>query len=264
VTDEERAVLLERSNKPVFDDRVGWARTYLKAAGLLEYPSRGQTRITDEGKKVFQSNPQRIDNSFLNQYETFRQFLSRGRSGKSSDNNIAAEETETPSERMQSAFLAINDNLADELLTEIMDQTPTFFERLIVRLLVKMGYGGGIEGAGIVTPPSSDGGIDGIIREDKLGFSSIYIQAKRYERDSTVSRPEIQKFIGAIAEYKNKKGLFVTTAKFTAEARKSADSSQIVLVDSEQLAKMMIEYGIGVSVTQTFEIKKLDLDFFSE
>ena len=126
-----------------------------------------------------------------------------------------------------------------------------------------MGYGGGNEWAGIVTPASGDGGIDGIIREDKLGFSNIYIQAKRYNRDSVVSRPEIQKFIGAIAEYKNKKGLFVTTAKFSAEARKSADSSQIVLIDGERLAKLMIEYDIGVSTIQTFEVKRIDSDFFT-
>ena len=264
VTNEERSILLERGTKPVFDDRVGWARTYLKAAGLIEYPSRGLTRITAEGKNVLNSNLPRIDNAFLNRYDSFKQFLARGKSGKSSDSVKATEDTETPSERMQSAFSEINDSLADELLTEIMSQAPAFFERLVVKLLVKMGYGGGNEGAGIVTPPSSDGGIDGIIREDKLGFSNIYIQAKRYDRDSTVSRPEIQKFIGAIAEYKNKKGLFVTTAKFSAEAKKSAEASQIVLIDGERLAKLMIEYGVGVSIVQTLEIKKVDSDFFSE
>ena len=264
VTNEERSILLERGTKPVFDDRVGWARTYLKAAGLIEYPSRGLTRITAEGKNVLNSNLPRIDNTFLNRYDSFKQFLARGKSGKSSDSVKATEDTETPSERMQSAFSEINDSLADELLTEIMSQAPAFFERLVVKLLVKMGYGGGNEGAGIVTPPSSDGGIDGIIREDKLGFSNIYIQAKRYDRDSTVSRPEIQKFIGAIAEYKNKKGLFVTTAKFSAEAKKSAVASQIVLIDGERLAKLMIEYGVGVSIVQTLEIKKVDSDFFSE
>ena len=264
VTNEERSILLERGTKPVFDDRVGWARTYLKAAGLIEYPSRGLTRITAEGKNVLNSNLPRIDNTFLNRYDSFKQFLARGKSGKSSDSVKATEDTETPSERMQSAFSEINDSLADELLTEIMSQAPAFFERLVVKLLVKMGYGGGNEGAGIVTPPSSDGGIDGIIREDKLGFSNIYIQAKRYDRDSTVSRPEIQKFIGAIAEYKNKKGLFVTTAKFSAEAKKSAEASQIVLIDGERLAKLMIEYGVGVSIVQTLEIKKVDSDFFSE
>ena len=264
ISDDERAVLLERSTISVFDSRVGWARTYLKAAGLIEYPRRGNTRITAEGQSVLASNPSRLDNSFLHRYESFRAFLSRSKSDKASnETQKSIEDKSTPAELMQSAFSEINNGLADELLTEILNQPPVFFERLIIQLLVKMGYGGGNEWAGIVTPASGDGGIDGIIREDKLGFSNIYIQAKRYNRDSVVSRPEIQKFIGAIAEYKNKKGLFVTTAKFSAEARKSADSSQIVLIDGERLAKLMIEYDIGVSTIQTFEVKRIDSDFFT-
>jgi len=266
VTDEERLVVLESGTKPVFDDRVAWARTYLKAAGLLEYPSRGMTRITAEGTKVLTSNPLKIDTAFLNRYDSFKQFSSRSRANKTESDNApnAVEDTSTPSERMQAAFSEINDSLADELLTEIMTLPYTFFEKLVVKLLVRMGYGGGSEGAGIVTSPTGDGGIDGIIREDKLGFSNIYIQAKRYDIDSTVSRPEIQKFIGAIAEFKNKKGLFVTTAKFSAEAKKSAEASQIVLIDGERLTKLMIEYGVGVSTIQTLEIKKVDSDFFAE
>jgi restriction system protein len=264
VSAEERKLLLESGARPVFDDRVGWARTYLKAAGLIEYPSRGKTRITSAGKSLIESDPSRIDNNYLNQYDSFKKFRARSKGDKGIDASGTAEDTSTPTERMQSAFSEINDSLADELLAEIMNQTSSFFEQLVVKLLVKMGYGGGNEGAGIVTPISGDGGIDGIIREDKLGFSNIFIQAKRYEMDNTVSRPEIQKFIGAIAEYKNKKGLFVTTAKFSAEAKKSAEASQIVLIDGERLAKLMIEYGVGVSTAQTLEIKKIDSDFFSE
>lgn len=192
-------------------------------------------------------------------------FKRRNKDGKNSDvKNIKAGIEPSSSERMQSAFSETNDNLADELLDKIMSREPAFFENLVVKLLVKMGYGGGNEGSGIVTPASGDSGIDGIIREDKLGFSNIYIQTKRYDRNSTVSRPEIQKFIGAIAEYKNKKGLFVTTAKFSSEAKKSSETSQIVLIDGERLAKLMIEYGVGVSTVQIFEIKKIDSDFFSE
>ena len=267
LTDEELTVFFESGTMPVFIGRVGWARSYLKMAGLIEYPARGLTRITAEGKNVLSSNPPRIDNIFLCKYETFLEFIARrDRKYRPSDsgNTDAIESIETPTERMQSAFSEINDSLADELLTEIMNQPPEFFEKLVVRLLVKMGYGGGNDGAGIVTPLSGDGGIDGIIREDRLGFSNIYIQTKRYNRDRTVGSPDIRNFIGAIAEYKNKKGLFVTTAKFTDGAITSAKASQIVLIDGERLAKLMIEYGVGVSTAQTLEIKKIDSDFFSE
>jgi restriction system protein len=264
VSDEERLILLASGTRPVFDDRVGWARTYLKAAELIEYPSRGKTCITSIGKALIESNPPRIDNDYLEQYDSFKEFRARSKSGEKVSDAGTIEDMSTPTERMQSAFAEINDSLADELLAEIMSQSPTFFEQAIIKLLVKMGYGGGNEGAGIVTPASGDGGIDGIIREDKLGFSNIYVQAKRYDRNSTVGRPEIQKFIGAIAEYKNKKGLFVTTAKFTGEAKRTAEASQIVLIDGERLAKLMIEYGVGVSTVQTLEIKRVDSDFFSE
>ena len=266
VTDDERSILLESGIRPIFDDRIGWARTYLKAAGLIEYPKRGLTRITDEGRIVISSVSSVIDNAFLSRYDSFRAFQDRSKKDYTSISDCLQpnEYTETPTERMQSAFSEINDSLADEILVEIMSQSPVFFEQLVVKLLVKMGYGGGNESAGVVTPASGDGGIDGIIREDKLGFSNIYIQAKCYDVDNSVGRPEIQKFIGAIAEYKNKKGLFITTGKFSAEAKKTGAASQIVLIDGKRLAKLMIEYGVGVSTVQTFEIKKIDSDFFSE
>jgi restriction system protein len=264
LTAEECAKMLPSGTKSVIYDRVNWARTYLKKAGLISAPKRGFSQITEAGIDVLNQPDLVIDNQYLSRFESFKGFYQKNAVGSDEPITPVQNQDATPLEQIDGAFGEINTALADELLDEIMSLSPTFLEQLIVKLLVRMGYGGAIEGAGIVTPHSSDGGIDGIIREDKLGFSNIYIQAKRYDRDGTVSRPEIQKFIGAIAEYKNKKGLFVTTAKFSAEAKKSAEASQIVLIDGERLAKLMIEYGVGVSTVQSYEIKRLDTDFFNE
>jgi restriction system protein len=263
VTTSERAVMLESGSKPVFDDRVGWARTYLKAAGLVDYPRRGATQITDEGKRVLSRNPAVIDNNFLREYESFRAFQSRTKSKLSLEVRETQDNT-TPAERIETAFAEINSSLGYELLTEIMSQPPAFFEDMVVKLLVKMGYGGSLgDEAGQVTRLSNDEGIDGVIREDKLGFSNIYIQAKRWNPDKTVNRPDVQAFVGAIAN-KAGKGLFITTATFSEGAKQCAKENHIVLIDSNRLTSLMIEYGVGVSTTQTYEIKKIDSDFFTE
>jgi restriction system protein len=182
LTADNRSILL-KSGQSVYDNRFGWARTYMKAAGLVDFPQRGFTRITEEGERVFASNPTVIDNTFLRQYESFREFQSRSKPNTSvTAGTVVAEtqESSTPVEQMEAAFAEINSSLGVEILSEIMSQSPDFFERLVVKLLVKMGYGGALgDTAGYVTPISGDDGIDGVIREDKLGFSNIYIQAKR-------------------------------------------------------------------------------------
>ncbi|GHU55938.1 restriction endonuclease [Clostridia bacterium] len=259
-TNAERTELL-KSGVPLFDSRVGWSRTYLKAAGLVSYPKRGITQITDAGINALSANNP-INTEYMLKFESFRTFQGRNTVTETPKNEPIQSEL-TPQESIETAFSQMNSTLGDELLTEIMNHEPDFFERLVVDLLVKMGYGGVLEDAGTVTPTSHDEGIDGIIREDKLGFSNIFIQAKRYALDRTVSRPEIQSFVGAIIN-KGGKGLFITTAKFSDGAKAYAKENHIVLVDGIKLAELMIEYNLGVSTVQTLEIKKMDSDYFTE
>ena len=267
VTTEDRAVLLNSGVKTIFNDRIGWARTYLKEAGLIDYPQRGCTRITAEGERALITNPTRIDNAFLRKYESFRKFQSYKKpniTAAAKTNFSDTQENATPMERMENAFAEINSSLGDDILAEIMNKAPAFFERLVVKLLVKMGYGGALgDNAEKSTQISGDEGIDGIIREDKLGFRNIYIQAKRWNIDRTVNRPDIQAFVGAIAN-KAGKGLFITTASFSDGAEQCARENHVVLIDGHRLTSLMIEYGVGVSATQTYEIKKIDLDFFND
>jgi restriction system protein len=267
LTDEDRSILLN-SGQSVYDNRFGWARTYLKEAGLISFPNRGTTQITEEGKTVFASNPTGIDNTFLQQYPSFREFRSRSRSNTSpTPGTVVAEQQDglTPAEQMEAAFSEINSSLGAEILSEVKRKGSKFFELLAVKLLVKMGYGGSLgDEAGYITPSSGDEGIDGVIREDKLGFSNIYIQAKRWTQDgSNVGRTDMQKFVGAITN-KAGKGLFITTASFSPGAIQCARENHVVLIDGNRLASLMIEYGVGVSTTQTYEIKMVDSDFFNE
>jgi restriction system protein len=260
VTAAERAEFLE-SGKKIFDDRVNWARTYLKMAGLVDFPKRGFTQITAQGRVSLSRNLP-IDNDFLQQYEPFRAFLSRAKSDARTNNNTMHDSI-TPDEQIATAFKEINASLSNDLLTEIMripeSKRGVFFEELVGKLLVKMGYGD----AYTVTPRSGDEGIDCVIPEDKLGFSNIYIQAKCWSMEMTIQRPEIQKFVGAIANKKGK-GLFITTAKFSDGAKRCADENHIALIDGVRLTLLMIEYGLGVSTIQIYEIKKIDSDFFTE
>jgi len=265
ISDEDRSIVSANTAVSVFANRVAWAKSYLKAAGLVIYPKRATVQITAEGLRVLKLNPQPLDVAYLRaNYESMRVFL--GQKGKNDIADVVAGDTQqeqTPQERMDIAFGQITSVLKGEILSEIMALPPAFFERLVVKLLMGMGYGGTLDGEGIVTPLSGDGGIDGIIREDKLGFSNIYIQAKRYALERTISRPDMQGFVGAIAN-KVGKGLFITTAKFTSEAIQCAKDNHIVLVDGDRLAELMIEYSVGVSTIQTYEIKRLDSDFFAE
>ena len=266
LSDEDRAITLN-SGQRSFNNRVGWARTYLKMAGLIYYPKYGFIQITDEGKKVLSQN-QNIDLEFLKQYESFKKFIYSMSPAKGNDKNNTLDDgtnklEQSPEELMETAFSQINASLANEILAEIIKLSPALFEKLTLRLLQKMGYGGTLDGIGTVTKISGDGGIDVIIQEDKLGLRNIYIQAKRYALDGSIGRPDIQGFVGAIAN-KDGKGVFITTAKFSEPAKQCAKENHIVLIDGERLATLMIEYGVGVSTIQTYEIKRIDSDFFTD
>ena len=268
LTEEELTEKLPSGRQTTFDNRVAWARTYLDRAGLVSTPSRAHYCITEEGKKALASGD-KIDLKYLEKYQSFQKFhdpQAGTESPKTIDPNDQ-EEDKSPMEILDDAYKKVNASLADELMTEVMKLDPGEFEKLVVKLLLQMGYGSGIDNAGVVTKLSGDGGIDGIIKEDQLGFSSIYIQAKQWALDSTVGRPEIQKFAGALQGEKATRGLFITTAKFSKEARAYADNlhqSNIVLIDGDALMRLMIKNNLGVSVEQTYEVKRIDTDFFSD
>lgn len=268
LSDEERAELLPSGRTPLFYNRVGWARTYLKKAGLVEDPKRGVVRITPDGLKALSGNPQFIDKKVLLQYPKFRKARDEYRERKklriSGHTEVGEDDESTPEEALETSFAELQEGLATELLESIMNCSSDFFERLIIDVLVKMGYGGSHKEAGKATRKSGDQGIDGIIKEDKLGLDIIYLQAKRWE--GTVSRPEIQKFAGALQGQRARKGIFITTSQFSKEALdyvKNIDS-KIILIDGRQLSELMIEYNVGVNTVATYEIKKIDSDYFIE
>lgn len=242
---------------------MNWAKTYLQKAGLVETPQRGHYRITAEGRIALISGAS-IDLEYLAQYDSFNNFRSIPPESleQHGEDNI-----ESPSEILDSAYQQITSALADQLMDKVMQLSPAGFERLVVKLLLSMGYGNGIDNAGRVTQLSNDGGIDGIIKEDQLGFSNIYIQAKRWSPEQTVNKPEIQTFVGALQGQQAQKGLFITTAKFSSGAVQYADNLlgvKVVLVDGAALTRLMIKHNVGVSVEHTYEIKRVDSDFFSE
>lgn len=268
LTEEDMAEQLPSQRQATYINRINWARTYLDKAGLIRTPARGQYQITEEGVKVLRSG-EKIDLKYLDRYPEFKAFHTINPSEtKPHDNPTQQDEEEkTPTEIMNAAFDKVNASLASDLMDMIMGLEPTEFETLVVKLLLKMGYGNGIEDAGKVTRATGDGGIDGIIKEDQLGFNNIYIQAKKWSAEHKVSRPEIQKFAGALQGEKATKGLFITTTEFTKDAQDFAAnllSSNIVLIDGNQLTRLMIKYNLGVAVEQTYEIKRIDSDFFSE
>ena len=263
LTDEEQNIFLPSGVAKTFPNRVAWAKSHFKMAGLLENTKRSSFKITEQGKKLLSENHREINLRIL---KTIPAYLERTARAKEEDD--ASNEfdnpliTEAPEEILESNYLKIRKNLSQELLTKIKSCTPAFFENLVVELLVKMGYGGSIKDAGKSIGKSGDEGIDGIIKEDRLGLDVIYIQAKRWE--GSVGRPEIQKFIGALAGQGAKKGVFITTSRYTPDAREyhPKNDTKIVLIDGEQLAKLMIDFNLAVSVSATFEIKKIDNDYF--
>lgn len=264
LSEADLAELLPSGKQSTFDNRVAWARTYLDRAGLIETPSRGKYRITDSGREALASGEE-INLKYLEKSEKFRGFY---RSITPNTPGIMDEEKdESPMEVLDAAYQQITATLSDQLMDEVMKLSPTDFEKLVVTLLLRMGYGNGISEAGMVTQPSNDGGIDGIIKEDQLGFSSIYIQAKQWAANQTVGKPEIQKFVGALQGQQAQKGLFITTAKFSSGALQYAKNllgAKVVLVDGFTLTRLMIKHNVGVSVEHVYEVKKVDSDFFSE
>ncbi|KXK12943.1 MAG: restriction endonuclease [Chloroflexi bacterium OLB14] len=264
LTEDELAELLPSARKTRFYDRVGWAGTYLKKAGLLSSPERGKFQITKRGIDVINNPPERITVNFLTQFEEFVEF--RQRPEKNVDNISIEKESEsqTPEEAIESAYLNIRQNLSDEILQTVKNCSPSFFENLVIDVLVKMGYGGTRKDAGKAIGKSGDGGIDGIINEDRLGLDVIYIQAKKWE--NSVGRPEIQKFAGALQGQRAKKGIFITTSEFTKEAKEFASKieSKIILIDGETLTQLMIDYNIGVNPIASYELKRIDSDYFAE
>lgn len=253
------------SGTPVFNNRVGWARTYLKKAGLIISPKRGEWKITDLGIKALNDN---VTVKYLEQFESFYKFYYSGTNKSNIKCDSKVEFIQSPQEAIDSAFFEINSSLADDLLAEVLKMDPYDFEKLIVKLLIKMGYGSPELNQNATTKKSGDGGIDGIVKADKLGFDSIYTQAKLWNKNSSVSRPEIQKFLGAMDTFGATKGVFITTSYFSKEALEVSKNKQllkkIVLIDGNKLAELMIEYNLGVSVTTTYEIKKIDYDFFND
>ena len=265
---EERNELLPSGNQAVFNNRVGWARSYLKQATLLTSPKRGYFTITDSGLKLLQTNPTKIDRSVLEQFPEFIEFKNRKKE-KSEKNETSEpatdeEDAQTPEDSLASAYSKLRNALESELLSSVKESSPSFFERLVVDLLVKMGYGGNRKDAGKALGKSGDGGIDGIINEDRLGLDVIYIQAKRWE--GTVGRPEIQKFAGALQGQRARKGVFITTSSYTKEAKEyvSMIDVKIILIDGELLSTLMADHNVGVSTVGQYEVKKLDSDYFDE
>jgi restriction system protein len=259
LTEEERRELLPSGGTFKFSSRVSWARTYLQKAGLLEATRRGFFKITQRGTEVLKKRPSRIDNKLLSQFDEFREFQGKKKNKKGNDSMSQ----DTPIESITSHYEQIRQALASEILDKVKKCSPQFFERLVILLLVKMGYGGSLKDAGQAVGKTGDGGIDGVIREDKLGLDNIYIQAKRWT-DKPVGSPDIDQFAGALSKKKASKGIFITTSNFTKDALSSVKeySSRIILIDGSQLAEYMIDHGVGVSVESTYEIKKMDSDFF--
>jgi restriction system protein len=268
LTADERAELLPSGKQTMFSNRVHWAKTYLSKAGLLESTRRGHFRITSRGQQVIASNPGRVDNAFLNQFQEFRQFKEKSAQTEARDSATVelplTGRTETPDEIMRVAHRQIDASLAQELLDRIRAAPPDFFERLIVNLLLSMGFGGSAADAGRAIGRSGDDGVDGVIDQDALGLDRVYIQAKRYADGNNIGAGAIRDFFDSLDRHKATKGLFVTTSTFSASARETAEflSKRIVLIDSEQLTKLMIRHNVGCRVEDTLHIKKLDEDFF--
>ena len=266
LTDEERQQLLPSGRYPTFDNRIAWAKTYLKKAGLIDQPRRAFFQITERGREVLKTSPRLINMKFLEQfpeYIAFKENSEQVEAQQQITSSISAQ-NETPEELIESGARTIRKELAEEILQRIKGCPPAFFERLVVELLVKMGYGGTRQDAGRAIGRSGDEGIDGVIHEDRLGLDVIYLQAKRWE--NVVGRPEIQKFVGALQGQRAKKGVFITTSDFTKEAVEYVRNidNKVVLINGALLANLMIDHNVGVSLAATYEIKKIDSDYFLE
>lgn len=264
LTEDERKERLPSGQQTVINNRVGWARTYLNKAGLLCIPTKGMVQITPRGLEALASGPPRITVSWLKQFPEFADFHTTKPRMADTPVVMSIDRAETtPDEQLADAHQALMQSLADELLEQVRAASPIFFEQLVVDLMIAMGYGGSRKEAGKATQATNDDGIDGIIKEDKLGLDVIYLQAKRWS--NTVHRPEIDKFIGALTRQRARKGVFITTSEFSEGARTAALGLDIkvVLIDGIELARLMVGNNLGVSVKQVYEVKQLDSDYFA-
>lgn len=265
LSEQERQEPISSGVQTVIYNRVGWARTYLKKAGLLTDPQKGYFQITQAGLDLLATNPAYVDNKLLNKYPSFKEF--KNRSEKKPPKDLPKKEKDsTPEELLEESFNEIQARLADNIIETIMKSSPHFFERLVIELLLKMGYGGSYRELAQAVGKSGDEGIDGIIDQDRLGLDRIYVQAKRWDSATSIGSPEVQKFAGALLGKHAKKGIFISTARFSSNAKSyvTALDAKVVLIDGKQLADYMIEYGVGVTTQIVYEIKTIDNDFFFE
>lgn len=263
LTDAERNQLLPSGRQRTFDNRVGWARTYLGKAGLLESPRRGAFHITPRGLQVIEEAPPQVNVAYLAQFQEFTEFRNQTREPIQSPQSLDTSSEQTPEESLEIAYQKVHDDLASEILQIIKDSPPEFFEQVVVDLLVGMGYGGTHQDAGKAVGKSGDEGIDGVINEDRLGLDTVYIQAKRWQ--GPVGRLEVQRFAGALQGQRSHKGIMLTTSFFTKDAQEyvSRIESKIILIDGPTLSQLMVDYNVGVSPVASYEIKKVDSDYFS-
>lgn len=264
MTEEERNQRLPSGAANTFYNRLAWAKTYLERAGLLVKVKRGVFKISEVGIELLKNPPAKIDNLYLQRYGAFNDFRSKGNEEivESESISLPKEVRATPEEALDIAYKNLRDDLAGQLLAQIKSSHPSFFEKLVVDLMLKMGYGGPGDNAGTVTSYGHDNGIDGVINEDTLGLDVIYLQAKRWE--NTVGRPEIQRFVGALHGKRAKKGVFLTTSTFSSEAIDYARTidPKVILIDGAKLAQLMIDFGVAVSTVQTYKIQRIDSDYF--
>lgn len=268
LTDAEMGEVLPSGRQRRFANRVGWSKTYLKKTGLLEDQGRGRFRITERGRSVLAENPKRVDLKFLSRFPELDDFRRRHDDAADTDEEpaeAAAVTSQTPEELLESAFQQVRKKLTEDLLERLRGCTASFFEKVVVDLLVKMGYGGSRRDAGEAVGRSGDDGIDGIIKEDRLGLDAVYIQAKRWV-DHPVGRPEVQAFAGSLEGHRARKGVFITLSRFTDDAREYVGriEKKIVLLDGAQLATLMIEFGVGVADVSSYAVRRVDLDYFED
>ena len=275
LSSEERSQQIASGGTSVIASRVHWAKTYLKQAGLLEQPKRGFVHISQRGREILNKRPERIDPALLQQFAEFRAFLGRTKAvneGGTEPSDLALAPmvptpANTPEEQIAAASVALDEALRDALLARILEGSPAFFEKLIIDLLLAMGYGGSRLDAGEQLGGTGDGGVDGVIREDQLGLDQIYLQAKRYRSSNTVAGEAVQAFIGALIGRGAQKGVFITTSTFTKSALNAANRSgsvRVVLIDGDALTKLMVRFNVGTRIAMTVDIKRIDLDYFED
>lgn len=263
LTEEERREMLPSGRAKLFDNRVGWAKTHISNAGLISSPRRAVSMITERGIEALKDTENEINLKYLDQFKEHQEFRTRKTTGDA-EKESEADDATTPEESFENAYQRVRAEIEQEIIKNIVENPPEFLERVVVDLVVKMGYGGSRKDAGEAIGRSGDEGIDGIIKEDPLGLDIIYIQAKRYE--GTIGRPDIQKFAGALQGQRAKKGIFITTSSYSKEARDYVSNidTKIILIDGDKLAKLMFDHGVGVSTNSVYEVKGIDSDYFDE